>query len=112
MGHGYGLAHIQAMARPDAAGQRFLAQHVERLTYPEMADMLREAGYAHYPLPDGSTKVNGGTLPAPGARHVVDNSRLTKVLGVSLRPVQESLAAMAESLINTGVVDALAKSRL
>jgi nucleoside-diphosphate-sugar epimerase len=37
-------AHIQAMLRPAAAGRRYLTQHVERLTYPEMAAMLADAG--------------------------------------------------------------------
>jgi dihydroflavonol-4-reductase len=107
-------AHIAAMLRPEANGERFICGG-DVLWMDEMGAVLRKA------LPD--RKLPKGTLPNwlvrafatvnPPLRQVLpelgqkrgySNEKLKRVLGIEPIPADEAIMASAESLIRVGAV--------
>ena len=103
-------AHIAAMEKPEAGGQRFIASG-PFLWLIEVSQILREK------LPDLARKAPTRKAPKfmvrimalfdPGARALIgdigqrndfDTTRATEVLGVTARPVEETFVDCAESL--------------
>ncbi|KAL7623728.1 methylglyoxal reductase (NADPH-dependent) gre2 [Parahypoxylon ruwenzoriense] len=89
------LAHVEAMERPEAGGQRFFTTAgfynnrkiaaVVHGAFPELADKL----------PDGN--VQGGGYPPEGT-YKYDNSRATKVLGINWIPLEQTAVDTIKSL--------------
>ena len=108
-------AHVLAMENEDAKG-RYLCT-AEELSMVRVVDLLREAGYGNYKLPkirmtgalgNALVKILVGTQPR-GVRTFIrlhvgrgveyDNSKIRQELGVTFRPVKESILAGVEDLI-------------
>jgi nucleoside-diphosphate-sugar epimerase len=113
--------HVIAMRHPDAAGERFLAVSGDAFTYPELAALLRAE------LGDGARRVPTRTIPdwviragAPFSAdlramareldHRLDASheKATRMLGWSPRSREEAVVAAARSLVELGLVRAVA----
>ncbi|WP_203292637.1 SDR family oxidoreductase [Maricaulis parjimensis] len=105
-------AHVEAMERPEAAGQRFIMS-ADEMWFREVGDVLREA----YP----DRKIKKGEVPVWVARimaifipalkssvhrlgryHRFDHTKAQQVLGIDFIPPREMILASAESLIKLG----------
>ncbi|KAI5860327.1 NAD(P)-binding protein [Durotheca rogersii] len=89
------LAHVNAMERPEAGGQRFFTT-AGYYSNREIARAVREA------FPDLADKlptedVPGGDYPPEGT-YKYDNSRATKVLGIDWIPIASSAVDTVKSL--------------
>ena len=103
-------AHIAAMEKPEAGGQRFIASG-PFLWLLEVSKILKEK------LPDLASKAPTRKAPKfmvrimaifdPGARALIqdigqrndfDTTRATEVLGITARPVEETIVDCAKSL--------------
>ena len=110
-------AHIAAMEKPEAAGNRYLLVHKETSSFKNMADLLREEFE-----PQGY-KVPSKMLPKPvawffqffssqlkniyptiGRRLTWSNSKMKAELGVEPRPFKDTMADMGYSIIDFGLV--------
>ena len=105
--------HILAADRPEAAGQRFIAQS-EEMTMPEMAEVLR----AHFPgrrvsrlvIPDAVVGL-AARLSTPmkvlntmvGLSYHRNGSKARRVLGWEPRPATETVVDTADCLVSMGV---------
>lgn len=95
-------AHVAAMERPDAGGNRFFvtAGHfsnkeivpIVRKNFPQLADKLPEDGVEGGDYPDGS--VNN--------IYKYDNSKATKVLGIEWISLEQSVVDTIGSLLAVG----------
>jgi nucleoside-diphosphate-sugar epimerase len=113
-------AHIRAMTNPAAGGQRFIAAG-GFLWMAEISAMLAKA------FPAYASRLPGKELPdcvvkamamfSPMTRLIsrelslelsVDTSKARRVLGWHSRPEAEAIRASAQSLIDTGLIKALA----
>ncbi|KAI0407943.1 NAD dependent epimerase/dehydratase [Xylaria palmicola] len=95
-------AHVAAMERPEAGGQRFFAVTglftnrdlvpIVRKHFPQLADKLPEDG------------VPGGDYPGSSIANIskYDNSKATKVLGIDWIPLEESVVDTIKSLLAVG----------
>jgi len=109
-------AHVAAMEKPEAAGQRFIVADAF-LWFSDIGRILGEA------FPAYRRKMPKGELPnavsrllvpfRPDVRAVrgdlgrlweVSNERAKRVLGITIRPAREAVVAMAEALIRLGRV--------
>ncbi|MGI6230573.1 MAG: NAD-dependent epimerase/dehydratase family protein [Tractidigestivibacter sp.] len=105
--------HILAADKPEAAGQRFIAQS-EEMTMPEMADVLRK----RYPKRKVSRLVIPDAIVGFAARFSTpmkvlntmvdlsyhrDGSKARRVLGWEPRPAAETVVDTAECLISMGI---------
>ncbi|MCW5713985.1 MAG: aldehyde reductase [Bauldia sp.] len=109
-------AHVAAMEKPEAAGQRFIVADA----FLWFADIGRIIGEA---LPAYRRKMPKGELPNVVSRLVVpfrpdmravkgdlgrvwevDSEKAKSVLGITIRPAREAVVAMAEALIRFGRV--------
>lgn len=105
-------AHVAAMEKPEAAGERFIVGD-EILSFAEIGDLLREA-YPNRKLPKGElpnwlvkllTLVNPPLkqiVPELGKRRTYSNEKSRKVLGLDYIPAREAVLASANSLIDLG----------
>lgn len=109
-------AHIAAMKIPEAAGQRFICA-IETASMCEMANILdehlRDRGFRipTRKLPnlivrlvaifDRTARLGLNDL---GRSRVLSNARIRRVLGWEPRSLREMVVAMADSLIEYGVV--------
>ncbi len=103
-------AHIAAMEKPEAGGQRYIASG-PFLWLSELADILREGA------PDLAKKAPSRTVPKPvlrimaifdpgiraligdiGWRSDFDTTRAREVLGIEPRPVEQTIVDCARSL--------------
>ena len=114
-------AHVSAMKVPEAAGQRHIVSG-PCMWLKDMAKMIEAefkplgynipTSYAPYGLMwllgrfDASIRM---VLPAVGQEQHFDNSRMTQVLAVQPRPVQETIVDMCHSLIDKGIVKKTSK---
>ncbi len=109
-------AHIIAMTHPEAAGQRYLCCS-DHIWLSEIANILSEKYSAEgwqvptKTLPDLVVRV--GSLfnpvlkrikPLLGSVYQVDNTKIRGLLGRELRSHEDTLIAMADSMIALGVV--------
>lgn len=106
------LAHVAAMEKPDAAGERFIVG--ERvLSFTQIGDVLREA-YPGRKLPKGelpSWLVRMLTLVNPTLKQIVpelekersfSNEKSKTMLGIDYIPAEEAILASTNSLIDLG----------
>eukprot|EP01116_Phalansterium_solitarium_P023948 TRINITY_DN862_c0_g1_i1.p1 TRINITY_DN862_c0_g1~~TRINITY_DN862_c0_g1_i1.p1 ORF type:complete len:327 (+),score=114.83 TRINITY_DN862_c0_g1_i1:52-1032(+) len=92
-------AHVRAYERPEAAG-RYAVANKEGASHFQWAKILQDCGkFSKYKLP---THEAAPVTFAP----LIDNSKTTRELGMELLPLGPSLIAMAESLIQFGIVPA------
>ena len=106
------LAHVAAMEKPEAAGQRFLVGD-KILSFTQIGDILREA-YPDRKLPKGelpSWLVRLLTLVNPTLKQIVpelekersfSNEKSKRVLGLDYIPAKEAVLASTNSLIDLG----------
>ncbi|KAL6693869.1 hypothetical protein J3F84DRAFT_350582 [Trichoderma pleuroticola] len=86
-------AHVLAYEKPEAAGQRYLVSS-SAYSYQQICDIIREKFPELKDLtPEGNT---GAPLP-PAYR--LDNTKTVTELGLTLRPLQESIVDMVHSLL-------------
>lgn len=107
-------AHIEAMERPDAAGERYIVCS-ETLWFAEVGAILREA-YPDRKLPRGElptwlvrlmARSNANLkplLPNLNRQRVYDNRKARERLGIDFIPAREALLASAESAVRLGMV--------
>ena len=109
-------AHIAAVYHPAANGQRFIVSS-GGLWYQEMAKILSDEFDAlgfnvpTHKLPtfvlklagafDGQAKLAAGMT---GKTHVIDSSKITRVLGLHLRSPIEAILACGHSCVQNGLV--------
>jgi len=109
--------HLKAMTDPEAAGERFLAVAGDFLSMRDIALVLkRRLGDAarRVPtreLPDWLLRVValvdksvGQIVPELGKHKNATNEKARRVLGWSPRPVEDAIAATAESLAQLGLL--------
>ncbi|KAI1128483.1 NAD dependent epimerase/dehydratase [Nemania abortiva] len=95
-------AHVEAMERPEAGGQRFFTTTglftnkdivpIVRKAFPQLADKLPEDG------------TPGGDYPGGSIDNIYkyDNSKATKVLGIDWIPFEQSVTDTIKSLLAVG----------
>jgi len=106
-------AHLLAAFKPEAEGRHLTAGEV--MTLPEMGRMLKE-DFARYPLPTRQLPKWLFTLMAPvfgmsrenakrniGVSLKIDNSK-SQSLGVSYRPIKETLVDQLNQMLESGLV--------
>ena len=109
--------HLLAMARAEAAGERFLAISGEPIPFVDYAKMLRDhlgsrgAKLPRFELPDWAVKAfvfvrpaMKEVIPQLGKRRMVTSAKAQRVLGWRPRPVAEALESSADSLFALGLV--------
>ncbi|KAL3936466.1 MAG: hypothetical protein SGBAC_008218 [Bacillariaceae sp.] len=95
-------AVVAAGNNPKAIGQRFIVSKEERIPSQEMSEALQSVcletgvGNADSITYDGNFK--GGAIPI-GTREVEATEKLEQVLGISLRPVEETIGDMGRTLL-------------
>ena len=106
------LAHVAAMEKPEAAGQRFLVGD-KILSFTQIGEILREA-YPDRKLPKGelpSWFVRLLTLVNPTLKQIVpelekersfSNTKSKRELGLDYIPAKEAVLASTNSLIDLG----------
>lgn len=106
------LAHVAAMEKPEAAGERFILGD-KVLSFTDIGDVLREA-YPDRKLPKGelpSWLVRMMTLINPTLKQIVpelgktrsfDNEKSRRVLGIDYIPAKDAILASTNSLIELG----------
>jgi dihydroflavonol-4-reductase len=106
------LAHVAAMEKPEAAGERFILGD-KVLSFTEIGDVLREA-YPDRKLPKGElpswlvrmlTVVNPTLkqiLPELGKNRGFNNEKSRRVLGIDYIPAKDAILASTNSLIELG----------
>jgi nucleoside-diphosphate-sugar epimerase len=107
-------AHIEAMERPEAAGERFIAC-ADTLWFSEVGKILAEA-YPERKLPKGElptwlvrlmSNVNPELkplLPNLNRRRVYSSEKARTMLGIDFIPAKDALLVSAESVIKLGMV--------
>ena len=109
-------AHIAAMDKPEAAGKRFLVVG-ENIWYADMANLVfaefNPLGYktCTMPLPDFAVWFakwfNNGAkwmYPALGKHLHYNTENMKTVLGITPRPVKETIIDMCYSMIEMGLI--------
>jgi nucleoside-diphosphate-sugar epimerase len=109
-------AHVAAMTSPSAAGQRFICGNDSRSLRDVAAILAREYGPKGYKIPTGKLpnvvvrvvakfdKTVALAINDLGNPQRVDPSKVIALLGRPLRSLDETTIAMAESLIEYGLV--------
>lgn len=115
-------AHILAMTTPEAAGRYLCANDTVEMR--ELVGWLREDGYAEHPLPKrgldckaGDYAVRLGSYFQPkgvgsylrthlGSRPAFDNAKIRRELGLSFRPLRETVRDTVADLVRWGHVPA------
>ena len=109
-------ATIRAMITPEAAGERFIV-HSESILLPDFAKILHE-NFAHLgyriptmTLPDPLVRFFSLFIPktkyvadALGWRYTLSTEKAKSILGWEPRPINETIIAMGESLIEKKIV--------
>ena len=105
-------AHVEAMERPAAAGERFLVGN-EVLSFSEIGDVLREA-FPDRKLPKGElpnwlvrmmvplNPTLKQILPELGKRRAYTNAKAREQLGIDFIPAKEAIIASAQTLVDLG----------
>jgi nucleoside-diphosphate-sugar epimerase len=111
--------HLRAMTHPDAAGERFLANAGDPISFPDLAKLLRErlgADASHVTtrvLPDWLVRM--GALVSTELRAVAprlhrsqgaSSEKARRMLEWRPRPLDDAIVATAESLVRLGLVSA------
>ncbi len=105
-------AHVAAMEKPEAAGQRFLMGDA-MLSYAQIGEVLREA-FPDRKLPKGELPnwllkllsnvqpVLKQIVPELGKRRSYTNAKARDVLGIDFIPAKDAVLASANTLIDLG----------
>jgi dihydroflavonol-4-reductase len=105
-------AHVEAMERPAAAGERFLVGN-EVLSFSEIGDILREA-FPDRKLPNGElpnwlvrmmvplNPTLKQILPELGKRRAYTNAKAREQLGIDFIPAKDAIIASAQTLVDLG----------
>ena len=97
-------AIVAAGNSPKAIGERFIVSKEERVPSQEMAEALqrvcRETGVGNADSITYDAKFQGGAIPI-GTREVEATAKLEDVLGITLRPVKETIGDMGRTLLTT-----------
>ncbi|EFO82284.1 hypothetical protein CRE_00212 [Caenorhabditis remanei] len=113
------LAHFEAMRRPESDNERILVTNVPSIWFIDIARILREEfkGKGRYWIPrftapyffvrlyalfDPETKAS---LPRLCQEVKFDNSKVQRLLGMTMRDSKEALIDMAHSLIDLGIIE-------
>lgn len=107
-------AHIEAMLRPEAAGERFIVSD-EALWFSEIGALLAKAFpdrvLPNTEIPDEQIKVAAETnaalkslLPNLGRCRPYNNTKAREVLGIDFISAQDALRASAESALKLGLI--------
>ncbi|KAG7339242.1 nucleoside-diphosphate-sugar epimerase [Nitzschia inconspicua] len=95
-------AHVAAGSLPNAIGERFIVSTEARVSSEKMAEALakvcRETKLGDPDAISFDGKFQGGAIPI-GAQEVEASNRLQDILGVTLRPVEETIADMGRALL-------------
>lgn len=105
-------AHVEAMVRPEAAGERFLLGN-EILSFSEIGQILREA-FPDRKLPKGElptwlvklmVHLNPPLkqiVPELGKRRAYSNAKAREMLGIEFISARDAIVASAQTLIDLG----------
>uniref|UniRef100_A0A8R1E1A9 Epimerase domain-containing protein n=1 Tax=Caenorhabditis japonica TaxID=281687 RepID=A0A8R1E1A9_CAEJA len=112
------LAHFEAMRRPESDNERILVTNSPSIWFIDIAKILREEfkgkGYwipfftapyffvRLYAIFDPETKAS---LPRLCHKVKFDNSKVQRLLGMTMRDNKEALIDMAHSLIDLGIIE-------
>ncbi len=107
-------AHVVAMERPEAAGERFIVC-ADTLWFREVGAILRGAypdrKIPRYELPTWMVRIMARSnpnlvpvLPNLSRRRCYNNRKAREMLGIDFIPAREALLASAESAIGLGMV--------
>jgi nucleoside-diphosphate-sugar epimerase len=95
-------AMVAAGQLPEAVGERFVVSKEERVPSQDMAKALKrvcqQTGFGDADSITFDAEFQGGAIPI-GSREVEAAEHLEKVLGVTLRPVEETIADMGRALL-------------
>jgi nucleoside-diphosphate-sugar epimerase len=95
-------AHVAAGTKPEGIGQRFIVSKEERVPSKDMAEALqqvcKESGLGDPDKITFDANFSGGAIPI-GSREVASAERLKESLGITLRPVHETIYDMGQSLL-------------
>jgi len=95
-------AHVAAGRRPDSDGKRFIVSTEARAPSSRIAswleDVCRETGLGDPSMIHYDADFDGGAVPI-GNKEVDATMRLEKELGITLRPVKETILDMAKVLL-------------
>jgi cinnamoyl-CoA reductase len=95
-------AIVAAGTMSEAIGQRFIVSKEERVPSQEMAKALqaacRETGVGSADKITYDADFQGGAIPI-GSREVEATEKLERILGVTIRPVQETISDMGRALL-------------
>ena len=93
---------VMAGLKEDAIGQRFIVSKEARVPSQDMAEALKksltETGIGNADDISYDSQFQGGAIPI-GSREVEAEDQLQKCLGVTLRPVQETISDMGRALL-------------
>ena len=108
-------AHIAAAYLPDAEGRHIVSGH--NITFPEMAGTLIDKYGKDYPIPRRTVPkwliwimapmVNKGMTRKMVSRNmgypwIADNSKSKRALGMTYRPVKETMTDFFQQMIDSG----------
>ena len=91
------LAHVRALAAPEASGQRFLLMAGYH-TNKRIAQAIAAIGSELRDLLPADLDAEPDDLPGPGERYTFSNRRSREVLGVQYTPLETTIGDTVESL--------------
>jgi dihydroflavonol-4-reductase len=111
-------AHVKALTHPGIDGERFLVagpflwlEDIARILKARLGPRARRVPTRR--LPDFLVKLSAlfdptirMVIPELGRSRAVDSGHVAAVLGVQLRPVEDTITETAESLLAAGIVKA------
>jgi dihydroflavonol-4-reductase len=111
-------AHVKALTQPGIDGERFLVagpflwlEDIARVLKARLGPRARKV--PTLPLPGFLVRLSAlfdptvrMVLPELGRARAVDSSHVARVLGVRLRPVEDTIVETADSLLAAGIVKA------
>ena len=91
-------AHVRAMERPDAGGQRFFTT-AGHFSHAAIAAVIA-AEFPEYraALPPKGAAWRSGELPPAGQRSECDTGRAGRILGLTYRPLKETVVDAVRSM--------------
>jgi nucleoside-diphosphate-sugar epimerase len=105
-------AHVAAGTRPEAMGQRLLLSTESRVPSLNMAEALkqicRETGLGDADKITHDAEFQGGAIPI-GGQEVEATERFQTILGITLRPVEETIYDMGRALLQAAAVQETTK---
>jgi nucleoside-diphosphate-sugar epimerase len=110
-------AHVEAMVRPEAAGERFIISNGEAMPLKDIASILRETlgeKASHVPtrtIPSLVLRLIArfrpelrAALPDLGYARKASNDKARRLLGLQPLPAREAIIAAGQSMVSKGLV--------